>query len=94
MQGITKYTGGGGSVQKAFIRELRAAYDQRKRTPSEHELDGFGEWEFVGQLGTVMGGEAKDVHSTWVDEWDFNNPLNENIQAAEFAERRRQEYRD
>ena len=76
MQGITKYTGGGGSILKNFIRELRAAYNHRKNTPSEHGLDGFGEWEFISQLGTVMGGEAKDVHSAWVDKWDFENPEN------------------
>lgn len=86
MQGITKYSGGGGSVQKKIIRELRAAYDQRKQTPSEHESDGFGEWEFIGQLGTVMSGEAKDVHSAWVDKWDLNSLENENIKAAEYAE--------
>ena len=94
MQGITKYSGGGRSVQKNCIRELRAVYDQRKRTPAEHELDGFGEWEFIGQLGTIMSGEAKDVHTAWVDKWDFDSSENENIQAAEFVERRRQEYRE
>ena len=38
----------------------------------------------------VLLGEAKDVLAGFLDKWDFKNVENENWEAAEDAERRRQ----
>ena len=94
MQNITKYSGEGGAVQRAFVREIRAAYHRMLRSPCEHQLNGFGEWEFINQLGEVLRGEAKDVLAAFQDDWDFENEENVNIDAADDAERRRQIWRE
>ena len=94
MEGIIKYAGAGGSQQKNFFRELRAAYERRKNTSAEHELEGFGEMEFVKQYGPTLIGEAKDVLSAYLDDWDHENEDNENLRAPENAERRRVKWRE
>ena len=94
MQGITKYSGEGGSVQRSFIRELRVVYHRMLRTPLEQQLNGFGEWEFISLLGEVLRGEAKDVLASFMDRWDFENEDNENWEAADDAERGRQIWRE
>ena len=33
-----------------------------------------------------LGGEAKEVHHAYMDEWDFTNPDNPNIDNAREAE--------
>ena len=88
IQGITRYSGAGGSTQKAFIREVRAAYERMKNTSTEHELNGFGEMEFIRLFSSVLVGEAKDVLSAYLDDWDHENEDNENHKAADNAERR------
>ena len=89
MQDITKYSGQSGSVQVSFIREIRAVYNRMLRTPAEHTIDGFGEWEFINLMQGILLGEAKDVLVGFLDKWDFQNVENENWEAAEDAERRR-----
>ena len=89
IQGITRYSGGGGSAQKTFIREVRAAYERMKNSSSEHELNGFGEMEFIKLLSSKLDGESKDVLSTFLDDWDHENEDNENHTAADNAETRR-----
>ena len=64
------------------------------RTPSEHTIDGFGEWEFINLMQGILLGEAKDVLAGFLDKWDFQNVENENREAAEDAERRRQIWRE
>ena len=64
------------------------------RTPAEHTIDGFGEWEFINLMQGVLLGEAKDVLAGFLDKWDFKNVENENWEAAEDAERRRQIWRE
>ena len=70
MENMTKYSGGGGANQKNFVRELRATYGRMKNSSKEHELEGFGEMEFVKQLGPCLIGESKDVLSAFIDVWD------------------------
>lgn len=85
MQSIVKCSGKGGAIRQAFIREVRAVYHCMLRSPLEHQLIGYGEWEFVTQLGEVLRGEAKDVLAAFLDEWDFENEENANIEAAGFG---------
>ena len=47
MQSISKYSGESGAVQVSFIREIQAVYNRMLRSPKEHTVDGFGEWEFI-----------------------------------------------
>ena len=94
MENMTKYSGGGGANQKFFVRELRATYGRMKNSSKEHELEGFGEMEFVKQLGPCLIGESKDVLSAFIDVWDHENKDNENIKAAKNAEKRRVEWRE
>ena len=89
IQGITRYSGGGGSAQKFFIREARAAYEQMKNSSTEHELNGFGEIEFIKLLSSNLDGESKDILSAFLDDWDHENEDNENHRAADNAKTRR-----
>ena len=89
MQNITKYSGESGAVHISFIREIQAVYNRMLRTPAEHTIDGFGEWEFINLLQGILKGEVRDVLAGILDRWDFNNPDNENWEAANDAERRR-----
>ena len=54
--------------------------------PREHQLEGFGQWEFLTILGFTLSGEASDVH---MDKWDFKNKDNEYRMDARAAEARR-----
>ena len=86
IQGITRYSGGGGSTQKTFIHEVRAAYERMKNSSAEHELNGFGEMEFIKLLSSKLDEESKDVLSAFLDDWDHDNEDNKNHRAAENAE--------
>ena len=94
MQRMTKYSGGGGSAHKFFIRECWTTYERMKISSAEHELEGFGELEFVKRLSPILVGESKDVLSAFLDDWDHKNEGNENIKAAKHAEKRRIEWRE
>ena len=54
MQHMTRYSGGGGSAQNFFIRECSTTYERMKNSSAEHELEGFGELEFVKQLSPIL----------------------------------------
>ena len=94
MENITKYSGGGGPVQRAFIRYIKAVYLKMLRDPREHQMDGFGQWEYLGLVGGLLSNEARDVHSAFIDKWDFEDVDNPNFQAADDAERRRTIWRE
>ena len=89
MENIVKYSGGGGAVQRAFVRDVKAVYKKMLRDPREQQMDGFGEWEFLGLVGGLLINEARDVHSAFIDRWDFEDTENPNFHAAQDAERRR-----
>ena len=93
MENIVKYSGGGGAAQRAFIRDIKAVYQKILRDPREHLMEGFGQWEFLGLVGGLLINEARDVHSAFIDRWDFEDVENPNFEAAEDAERRRAIYR-
>ena len=78
MQNITEYSRQSGVVQVSFIREIQAVYNRMLRTPSEHAIDGFGEWEFINLMQGILLGEAKDVLAGFLDKWDFQNVENKN----------------
>ena len=82
MENIRRYAGGGGAPQKAFIRDCRASYQRMLCDPREQQLDGFGEWEFLNLLGNVLAGEARDVHTAFMEEWDFQSVTNPNREEA------------
>ena len=71
MENIAKYSGGGGAAQRAFIRDIKAVYQKMLRDPQEHQMEGSGQWEFLGVVGELLINEAKDVHSAFIDRWDF-----------------------
>ena len=50
-------------------------------------MDGFGRWEFLGLMGGILSYEARDVHSTFLNRWDFENVDDRNFQAVDDAER-------
>ena len=94
MENITKYSGGGGAVQRSFVRDIKAVYQKMLRDPREHQMDGFGEWEYIGLMGGILLGEARDVHAAFLDTWDFEDVDNTNYPAAVDAERRRTIWRE
>ena len=68
MQDITKYSRQSGSVQVSFIREIRAVYNRMLRTPSEHTIDGFGEWEFINLIREFYWAKQKTYFpASWTD---------------------------
>ena len=42
------------------------------KDPHQHQMDGFGRWEFLGLLGVILQGEARDVYTAFMKEWDPN----------------------
>ena len=94
METITKCYGGGGAVQRSFVRDIKAVYQKMLRDPREHQMNGFGEWEYVGLIGGILLGEARDVHAAFLDTWNFEDVDNTNYQAAVDAERRRTIWRE
>lgn len=94
MQNITKYSGENGAVQVSFIREIQVVYNRMLRTPAEHTIDGFGEWEFINLLQGTLKGEAKDVLAGILYRWDFKNSDNDNWEAVNDAKRRRHIWRE
>lgn len=71
-------------MQRSFIPECEAVYHRMLRSPLEHQLKGFVEWEFISLLGAVLRGEAKDVFASFLDKWDFKNEDYANLDATIF----------
>ena len=87
MENISRYSGGGGVVQTTYFRNIRAAYQSMLRDPHRQQIEGFGQWEFLGLLGVTLGGEAREVHNSFMDEWSFEDRNNSNYRRAKRAER-------
>ena len=63
------------------------------RDPQHHRIEGFGQWEFLSLLGVTLGGEAREVHNSFLDEWSFEDRHNPNYWRARRAERTRDLWR-
>ena len=59
----------------------------------EQHLEGFGRWEFPTLLGTILGKEARDVRTVFMEDWDFDNPTNVHLELESQAEQRRNTWR-
>ena len=68
METISKYARGGGSAQIAYIRSARAIYKQMLKDPHQHQMDGFGLWEFLGLLGVILQGDAREMHTAFMEQ--------------------------
>ena len=73
MESIQRYFRGSGSNRKAFVRDAKAIYQRMLRDPRKQYLEGFGQWGFLTFLGANLSGEARDVHTTPLENWDFEN---------------------
>ena len=58
------------------------------RDPQEEHLEGFGKWEYLNLLGVTFT-KAHEVHSAFIDEWNFVNRTNPNYRRPRRAERAR-----
>ena len=80
----SKYSGTGGKVSpKSFKQDAKEIYNRMVRDPREHMLVGFGQWDFLTQLGSWSLGEARTVHVSFMDTWDIDNPSNPAIAEAQ-----------
>lgn len=73
METLSKYRGGDGTDQTAFMCNARTIYHRMKLDPNNHRMEGFGEWEFVKMLGVALIGEAGEVHNAFLKNRDPNN---------------------
>lgn len=65
---------GGGQMQQAYVRKLRAQYMRMRDSAIEQQIEGFGQWEFLQQVGVTLIGEARDVYDEFMENWDALNP--------------------
>ena len=94
MESISRYAGGGGTAQSAFIRVGRTIYQLMLRDPQKQQLKGFGQWENLNLLRVTLTGEAREVHSAFMDEWNYVDRSNPNYQWARRAERAQVSWRN
>ena len=80
MEAIQRYSYGGGALQ--IIRDSWVTYQRTLRNPREQQLEGFGQWEFLTLLGATLTREARDVHNSFIEGWDFENDDDENYDTA------------
>lgn len=80
------YSSGGGSAQKTVIRDFRLVYQKMLRDSREHQLEGFGPWEFLTLLGnSPRRGRTRCAHHLY-GRLGFWRP---NQRASRASERRR-----
>ena len=77
-----------------WCKELSFEILKPLRDPREHQIDGFGPWEYLGLVGGLLSNEARDVHSAFIDKWDFEDIDNPNFQVVDDAKRRRTIWRE
>ena len=75
---------------KSFHSRRTSTISKNSWDPCEHQLEGFGQWEFIGPLEGVLNNKAREVHTVFMEKWDFENEDNANYDSAEKAKRRRQ----
>ena len=94
MECIAKYSGtGGGLTERQFKQDAKAFYNAMLRDPQQHLITDFGQWEFIGLMGSRLTGEARTVHASFLERWDLDDPNNPIFLDAEDVERRRQLWR-
>ena len=88
MECIEKYSvTGGGLTQRQFKQDAKAVYNAMLRDPQQHLITGFGQWEFIGLMGSRLTGEARTVHASFLERWDFDDLDNPMYLDAEDVER-------
>lgn len=94
MENIMRYSGGGGAPQRQFIHDVKAVFAKMMRDPNQHILVGLCQYEFLKLLGSRLTGEARQVLSTFLERYDFEDPRNPILDDALDIERRRQLWRE
>ena len=83
MDGIPRYGGGGGQMQQAYVRNIRARYMRMRDSAIEQQIEGFGQWEILQQARFTLTGEARDLYDEFMENWDALNPACANERRAE-----------
>ena len=55
---------------------MRAAYQSTLWDLQRQKNEGFGQWGFLDLPGVPLGGEAREVHNAFLDEWNFKDRHN------------------
>ena len=59
----------------------------------EQQIEGFGQWEFLTELGATLAGNARELYNEYMEKWDFLNPNCPNMRRAENVELDRARWR-
>ena len=94
MECIQRYSGGGGLAQKTFKQDVKTVYNKMLRDPQQHLLMGLCQMEYIKLVGPRLGGEARQVHTEFVEKFDHENPLNPILEVAREMEMRREIWRN
>ena len=82
MENLKQYPGGGGVAGSIYSRDVRSIYLAMRDDAMRQRVNGFGEWEFMRLLAPTVTGEAREVHNSYMDEWNITDCNNPNFRRA------------